>query len=105
MPDADSGNYPDRRVHCELGQLQIVRYERAGKWYIEAGGAAPRVPVTCAGAARYALAYKEKNPETVIHLGVPGGAAFDRKIRSAPGRDLMAELEQSLARARDRHAG
>jgi hypothetical protein len=30
-------DFVDRRVHAENEQLEIVRYERAGKRYVEAG--------------------------------------------------------------------
>lgn len=68
----------DRTVHAENEHCEIVRYDRAGKWYIE-----PRDPgkqrrhVGIRSAASEAV----KAPDMWIHYGRPGGGAFDRHVR------------------------
>jgi hypothetical protein len=65
----------DRTVHAHLSDgTQIVRYDRAGKWYVEAPTA--RVQITVGAAAGLASL-----AGSVVHLGQPGGAAFDRQYR------------------------
>ena len=63
----------DRTVHglTENG-AEIVRYDRAGKWYIERAGF--RQPVTVAKAA-------EKAAEGRHYERRPGGKAFDAQVR------------------------
>lgn len=63
----------DRTVHglTEDG-AEIVRYDRAGKWYIERAGV--RREVTVAGAAEEAA--KGRHYERLM-----GGSAFDAKAR------------------------
>lgn len=70
----------DRTVHavCEDGR-EIVRYERAGKWYIEPKEG-PRRPVTCAEAA--SVAAEAWRGDGAVWLGRPGGGAFDRIVRA-----------------------
>lgn len=64
----------DRTVHASNGAREIVRYDRAGKWYVELKGL-PRIPVTLAQAAKEARSYG-----WVHHPGLPGGARFDRLV-------------------------
>lgn len=77
---------PDRRVHAECATFEVVRYERAGKWYVESK--VKLVPCEHIGvneAARRAV-----DAETVlggeINLGVPGGKVFDRKVEMLRGK-------------------
>lgn len=80
MPD---GTHGDRRVHAEDEQTEVVRYERAGKWYLE-----PKDPtqrrrhVTIGEAATYAARMVRYFGGT-LHTGVTGGAAFDRLVKGA----------------------
>jgi len=71
----------DRTIH---GRSQsggeIVRYERAGKWYIEYGNPPHRLPITVGDAALFATV---KGAEA--YLGRPGGSQFDAKVRVARG--------------------
>jgi hypothetical protein len=73
---------PDRTVHASNSEAEVVRYDRAGKWYIE-----PRDPslqrqhVTVKQAAQYAV-WMAENANGVIHSGVPGGGSFDRAINA-----------------------
>lgn len=73
---------PDRRVHAESGECQIVRYERAGKWYMEWDPPRLRRPLTVGDAALAAWRLKREAPAAVIHFGLPGGQVFDRKVRA-----------------------
>ncbi len=66
----------DRTVHGKTTDgREIVRYDRAGKWYLEGGpGNRPRQNVTLKRAAEEAAAgefYGDK----------PGGQMFDAKVR------------------------
>jgi hypothetical protein len=66
---------PDRRVHAELADgSQLVRYERAGKWFHEGPGLRRRI--TLHEAAELAM-----TPRTVVHSGLPGGQMFELRIR------------------------
>lgn len=66
----------DRTVHAmtRLG-VEIVRYGRAGKWYIEGHRDQPRVRITLADAVRLA-----QQDGATAFLGRPGGRSFDAKI-------------------------
>lgn len=65
----------DRRVHAVLSDgTEVVRYDRAGKWYLEKGDV--RQKVTLDAAARASLA----DAEAQVRLGISGGKAFDAKV-------------------------
>lgn len=69
----------DRRVHAANHQAEVVRYDKAGKWYIEPlDKTLPRQQVSVADAARYALWLYENGG--VVKQGIPGGTAFDNFI-------------------------
>lgn len=73
----------DRRVHATLlpprqPSIEIVRYERAGKWYWESDRL--RKHLTIAEAA--ALVSGDRYP-VVWNEGVPGGSRFDALVRQA----------------------
>ncbi len=75
----------DRTVHASNAQAEVVRYEKAGHWFIEPRDKAlPRQQVTVAEAARYALWLYENNG--VIIAGQPGGRAFDRAVQTKGSR-------------------
>ena len=70
----------DRRVHASHSEgEQIVRYDRAGKWYIEFVPPSPdapaRWPVKIAEAVHRAVQLVEQGGE--VHLGLHGGGMFD----------------------------
>lgn len=68
----------DRTVHATTHDGgEIVRYDRAGKWYVEYYTNRYRVPIEQAVGA--ALAYD--NAGTRVRFGLPGGGAFDRLCR------------------------
>lgn len=73
----------DRTVHASYPGMQIVRYNRAGKWYLEPTQLSlGRQAITIAEAVETAI-WGEGHGGT-IHFGRPGGARFDAMVRSAP---------------------
>lgn len=69
----------DRRVHAVLESgAEVVRYDRAGKWYIEwpDGAMKPRRRLNLSKAVWHAT-----SPGAVVNYGVPGGQAFDSQVR------------------------
>ncbi len=68
----------DRTVHavCADGR-EIVRYNRAGKWWIE--HASGRVPLRLQSAAEIAAVATTLGGE--VRFGLPGGTAFDKRVR------------------------
>lgn len=69
----------DRRVHATLGNgAEIVRYDRAGKWYYEHEpiGAQPvRRQLSLTEAVQFV------GDEDEWHDGLPGGTQFDRRLK------------------------
>lgn len=77
----------DRTVHATNDLWEIVRYDRAGKWYLEPTDKAPTVkrrPIKLAEAVE--LAMELWNNGGTVHFGRQGATAFDRKIRLKAGR-------------------
>ncbi len=70
----------DRRIHG-LSQSggEIVRYERAGKWYCEYRDS--RIAITVEDAALFACA-----EGATAYLGVAGGRRFDSLVREEMAR-------------------
>lgn len=67
----------DRQVHgVSANGGEIVRYDRAGKWYLENGRGRHRI--TLAGAVSLAT-----DPGADARLGLPGGTSFDAGVRRA----------------------
>lgn len=64
----------DRTVHATTPGWEIVRYDRAGRWYAESD-VLPRQQITVTEAARRAT---EVGAE--VHLGRPGGRRFDALV-------------------------
>jgi len=59
--------------------MEVVRYERAGKWYLEpTNKSLPRQLVTITDAVAYAKWLADG--DGVIHLGLPGGQRFDHLV-------------------------
>lgn len=70
----------DRTVHARGGNVEVVRYDRAGKWWLESiDGKHPRKPVTLNKAALVALDMLHSEHGQVF-FGKPGGGAFDRQV-------------------------
>jgi hypothetical protein len=71
----------DRTVHAEKAGTQLVRYDRQGRWFVEAGSSlgATRMRVgTVQEAASMAVAMEEQGG--TIYEGRPGGKQFDKKV-------------------------
>lgn len=73
----------DRRVHCTIvpiggDRIEIVRYDRASKWWYESG--TQRKPLTLAQAVEFAAS---RRPSVIWHEGLPGGTTFDARVRKA----------------------
>lgn len=70
----------DRRVHASHPEgEEVVRYNRAGKWYIELVAPSPHAPmrqqVPIAEAVARARVLAAEGGE--VHLGLSGGGMFD----------------------------
>lgn len=80
---------PDRRVHAVLPDgTEVVRYDRAGKWYLEKQGTQYR-KVLVQDAAR-----KASVPGAGVTFDLPGGKQFDSIVRKR--RAARAELDAKL---------
>lgn len=66
----------DRRVHAVLEDgTEIVRYDRAGKWFTENGARGKRhIHISMA-------AWLACEPGATIHYGLAGGKRFDAAVR------------------------
>jgi hypothetical protein len=77
----------DRTVHAsspsEGGTIEIVRYDRQGRWYQEVGARRERIP-NVHEAAQRAIDLEEAGG--TIHTGRSGGQHFDAKVAGAKGR-------------------
>jgi hypothetical protein len=68
---------PDRRIHAQLPDgSEVVRYERAGKWFHEGPGL--RTKLTLGQAAILATSHG-----AIVRSGVPGGGLFDLRVKKA----------------------
>jgi hypothetical protein len=71
----------DWQVHAELEDgTKVVRYDRAGKWYLEGkrgGGFRFRERITF----RRAVELVRRQHGSRIHTGLPGGSRFDAAVR------------------------
>lgn len=67
----------DRTVHARArGGGEVVRYDRAGKWYLENSPEGGRVQITLDEAVFLAI-----QDGAEIFLGRPGGRRFDACVR------------------------
>jgi len=76
----------DRRVHASAPGIEVVRYDKAGKWYVEIaanygrpGLLAERIHVSVTEAAEAARNIARR-PSGEVHLGLHGGTTFDRLV-------------------------
>lgn len=82
-----------------LGEVELVRYNRQGKWYLEPvagiqrsgtyedrwdGSLAKRTPVTIGQAVTFAVVGLRSHTGNMLY-GLPGGSQFDAKVRKAMG--------------------
>lgn len=73
----------DRTVHARYRDMEIVRYDRSGKWYLEPTIAGVRRQhVGIRDAARSAK-WGIENADGVAFAGLPGGRSFDRLLQEA----------------------
>lgn len=78
--DADLDN--NRQVHAFDRYVEVVRYDRQGKWYLETRtDPVVRTKLNLAAAVDYALACQLNCG--IIRPDLHGGSTFDRKIRQA----------------------
>lgn len=78
-PFRDREANPDRTVHAEGRGVQVVRYDRGGKWYEEgfdSAGTFYRRHIGVGEAARMA-----RSLYLTINYGRSGGKSFDAKAR------------------------
>jgi len=75
----------DRRVHAKMDGAEVVRYNRAGKWYVELaadygriGLPAERRQIPIREAAELAKVFEARGGKIITRL--PGGQAFDRLV-------------------------
>ena len=83
----------DRTVHAAQprhpGGLELVRYGRAGKWYVESAATLTKIErVGIERAAELAVIWVAEGGE--VYLGQPGGRAFDTAVVAAGGRTVLA---------------
>lgn len=70
---------PNRRVHAECDGFEVVRYDRAGKWYVESKDPGrKREHVGIHEAAIRAFCAVTLGGQ--VHTGIPGGGTFDRWV-------------------------
>lgn len=70
----------DRTVHARYPGMEIVRYDRAGKWFFEpTNPMLKRQQVSIAHAAEQAVWASENGG--AIYFGLPGGKHFDSQVR------------------------
>ena len=71
----------DRTVHATLGDgWEVVRYDRAGKWYIEhPSPGRKRRAVSVSDAAKFTTEAMNRG-EAKLYLRRPGGRTFDRIV-------------------------
>ena len=70
---------PDRRVHAETSHVEIVRYERQGKWWFESKDGKIRQLWSVADVAK-STAHWLAAGTGEHHKGLPGGRTFDRLV-------------------------
>ena len=73
----------DRTVHAQTEQMDVVRYGRAGKWYLEPKNPSlPRQAVSIKQAVDYVVwAERSQGTGSVVFYGRRGGLAFDSKVK------------------------
>jgi hypothetical protein len=71
----------DRIVHADYDGMEIVRYDRAGKWYLEPTNPALKRQAVTIGQAVHSALWGEANAMGRIFLGRAGGKKFDAMVR------------------------
>lgn len=71
----------DRKIHASTSDMELVRYNKMGKWYIEPKDKSlPRQHVNMDQAVQVALWWKN-NADGEVFLKLPGGTRFDQLVR------------------------
>lgn len=91
----------DRTVHARYPRWEIVRYGRAGKWYLESTDGEVQRPLPIAAAVNIALMGVTNGGE--ILYGRSGGRLFDAKAR-ALAMTVPRSKAEALATALERIA-
>lgn len=90
-----TANNPDRTVHAVTAAgHEVVRYERAGKWFLESNGSGGRQQLRVAVAA-----YAASRPDATWYVGRKGGEKFDAlvaKEKSAQSSNTPAAPTQAI---------
>jgi len=71
----------DRTVHASYDGMEIVRYDRAGKWYLEPTDPTLRRQHVTVDAAARAARWGRANANGTTTFGLHGGSTFDRLAR------------------------
>lgn len=82
---SDYRNRDDRTVHASNPDEELVRYDRAGKWYVEPVDGSRRRHVGINEAVRIAVGWS-RSGNGVIFTGLHGGSMFEAKVLSEAGR-------------------
>lgn len=69
-----------RVVHASNATIEVVRYDRSGKWYVENVRGTKREPVKLAEAVAIAVKIK-KTGKGRVYFGLMGGQRFDAAVR------------------------
>lgn len=78
-PVMTSTKTEDRRVHASDAAYEVVRYDRAGKWYLEAKDGSSRGHISLSEAIRFAMDLQSSGG--MIHFRRPGGTTFDARVK------------------------
>lgn len=70
----------DRTVHAKRGDIQIVRYDRRGKWMFESVDGRVRQYITLDEAVSHAERIAREGGGE-IEWGAPGGLMFESRLR------------------------
>lgn len=73
----------DRTIHAAYDDWEVVRYDRASKWYVEGRGPQEgrrmQVPLWLA-------VETARDHDAEVFYGRPGGTTFDRRLKALEGR-------------------
>jgi hypothetical protein len=88
MNSRENLTHPERTVHARNASIEVVRYDRAGKWYCESRQGGPRVSLTLDQAVNIGWSIAAAGGGDIV-WGQPGGLQFDARLRKrlADGND------------------